>query len=380
MLFYRTTETISGVSRRLVRRLMRAGLVLALLAWSLPAGAFLDLPEIEITPSEDGNYADNHPACRVADWQEISDEQVRIWAVQLNSQGRLNAPICQPFGETLLHLVVESASLETIDWLLLNGANANVMNVMMCSPICRALFWGRADVAVQLHSQQNQILSDQLEVAVEHVLTYGDANKIRPFMEIITAQGFRLTPYHMALALRNADASMTGLLLDLGMSPDTVVPTRFGGPPTQLSAMEYALLYAPDTRVFKLLWDRGVTPNLSGQLPQEGYWSFADLVHNRNVVVDYTIVSRSLLKRFSRAGASFSECMKQELGNTQFCSITYRQSISGGRNAYARELARRYESRLPDDLETEDENIRYPLEAEEITNKEGVIYATQRRS
>jgi len=54
MLLYRTTETISGVARRLVRRLMRAGLVLALLAWSLPAGAFLYLPEIEITPSDDG--------------------------------------------------------------------------------------------------------------------------------------------------------------------------------------------------------------------------------------------------------------------------------------------------------------------------------------
>ena len=57
MLFCRMTETISGVSRRLTR----AGLVLALLASgvtaALPAGAFLDLPEIEINPSEDGNYA-----------------------------------------------------------------------------------------------------------------------------------------------------------------------------------------------------------------------------------------------------------------------------------------------------------------------------------
>ena len=380
MLFHRMTETISGVSRRLTR----AGLALALLASgvtaALPAGAFLELPEIEITPSEDGNYADNHPACGVADWRAISDEQIRIWAVQLNSEGRLNAAICQPFGETLLHLVVESASVETVDWLLTQGTRLDVTTIDKCTPLCRALFWGRSDIAKRFYQIGGMPENDELGSPLQRALVFAPPERIRPFLRFLREQGYQFAPMHMTLALQNGRAEMALNLIELGVRPDIIIPTFFDGQPTKLSAFEYAVFRSPDSEILMHFWELGVTPNLSGQLGNDEILSLDDLVEARLVFFEYAKEASYLLLENIHNEFDYQKCVERDFGTLSFCNLARGLSTTGGRSGYWQEFLRRSLEGIASPISENDESWEYLRSAQEIIAREGLIDGTQTRS
>jgi len=231
--------------------------------------------------------ASTHPVCDKQMWKGASSQTIDQLIEDTDLETLIDRKICTLNTETPFHVAAKYASMPALKTIIELTSDIDQTARDDCTALCRAIFWNRPQTAIMLieHGAKPNLRTPSGS-PIERSLMYAPANFLEPVLSHLQETGFVFDEGHIAAAIRNTDANMTGALLKIGMDPETIIDMDTREPNSSWSALEYALIYAGSPDTITLLADAGARLNFTGQTKALEPVPLAVLPYLRNFHMD----------------------------------------------------------------------------------------------